>query len=122
MVILQDRYCILRVMQRGGSKEFAGMIHYLGCSSNTERWTWYGNLCMRDPALGIRMDLLILGIVSSVSSRSCTAKGRSGYMTVQGAACKENGKSIEVEHHAEAYEIINGVSHRNLLDISGGSN
>lgn len=74
---------------------------------------------MRDSALGIRIDLLILGIVTAVFSRSCTAKGRSGYMTVQGAECKENRERIEAKHHAAAYEIINYVSHIYLLEGEG---
>lgn len=39
-------------------------------------WIQYGNLCMRDSALGIRIDLLVLGVSTAVSSRSCTVKGR----------------------------------------------
>ena len=57
---------------------------------------------MRDSVLGMRIDSLVLGIITAVSSRSCTAKGRFGYASVPGAACKENEIMIEVEHHAAA--------------------
>lgn len=33
---------------------------------------------MKDSALGIRIDLLVLGVITAVSSRSCTVKGRFG--------------------------------------------
>ena len=53
-------------------------------------WIQYGNLCMKDSALGICIDSLVLGIISAVSSRSCTAMGGAAYAFVPGAACKEN--------------------------------
>ena len=45
---------------------------------------------MKDSALGICIDSLVLGIISAVSSRSCTAMGGAAYAFVLGAACKEN--------------------------------
>ena len=39
-----------------------------------------------------------------------------------GAACKENGKKIEVKHRTAAYEIVDDVFHRDLLDIEGRRN
>ena len=40
-------------------------------------------------------------------------------MIVPGAACKDNGKRIEVEHRAAAYETMDGVFPRKLLGIEG---